>query len=127
MWIQCNPNPKGKAVGDCVVRAVAIATRQPWRQAYRALCAQGDEEADMPSSDEVWGAYLDRMGFERHVIPNSCPHCYTLRDFCADHPTGVYVLGTGRHAVCAIDGNYLDAWDSGNEVPIYYWRESNGI
>ena len=26
MWIRCNPNTLGKTTGDCVVRAIAIAT-----------------------------------------------------------------------------------------------------
>ena len=38
MWIKCNPNPLGKATGDCVVRAIAIATAQSWRTVYRGLC-----------------------------------------------------------------------------------------
>ena len=31
MWIRCNPNPLGKTTGDCVVRAIAIATDQSRR------------------------------------------------------------------------------------------------
>lgn len=127
MWVRFNPNPAGKSVGDCAVRAVAVATDQTWTRAYMALCSQGKLEYDMPSADVVWGAYLRSMGFTRHAIPDSCPDCYTVTDFCKDHPQGVYVLGTGKHAVCVIDGAYYDAWDSGNEVPIFYWRDGNGV
>ena len=41
MWIKCNPNPLGKQTGDCVVRAIAIATGQSWRDTYRELCKVG--------------------------------------------------------------------------------------
>ena len=51
------------------------------------------------------------------------PYCYTVKDFCKDHPQGVFVLGTGTHAVAVIDGDYYDAWDSGNKVPLFYWRK----
>ena len=123
MWVRFNPNPAGKSVGDCVIRAVAVATNQTWKGAYSAVCRQGMEECDMPSSDAVWGAYLRSRGFRRHAVPDACPDCYTVREFCLDHPAGVYVLGTGKHAVGIIDGRYYDAWDSGGEVPIYYWEE----
>ena len=78
---------------------------------------------DMPSSNAVWGAYLRTRGFRRDVIPNSCPDCYKVTDFCKDNPTGRYILATGNHVVAVINGDYYDTWDSGNEIPIYYWRK----
>ena len=77
---------------------------------------------DMLASNAVWSAYLIGQGFTRHLIPNTCPDCYTVKDFADDHKQGVYVLGTGSHAVAVIDGNYYDSWDSGDEIPIYYFR-----
>ena len=76
---------------------------------------------DMPSSNAVWDAQLIHEGFKRSVIPDTCPDCYTVRQFANDHQEGTYVLGTGTHAVAVIDGDYYDAWDSGNKVPIYFY------
>lgn len=78
----------------------------------------------MPSSNNVWGAYLEEKGFERLSIPNTCPNCYTIKDFCKDNPKGVCIIGTGSHAVAVIDGDYYDTWDSGDEVPIYFFKRS---
>ena len=36
-----NPNPEGKQVGDCTVRAIARATGQSWDATYIGLCLQG--------------------------------------------------------------------------------------
>ena len=127
MWVKFNPNPAGKSVGDCVIRAISVVLNQTWQRTYDEICRQGRLEYDMPSSDAVWGAYLRNKGFEMHIVPDTCPHCYTVKDFCKDHPLGVYVLGTGRHAIGVVDGNHFDAWDSSNESIIYYWRENNGI
>lgn len=118
-----NPNPRQKLVGDCVIRAISIVTDQDWEKTYLDLALQGYMMKDMPSSNNVWGEYLINKGFTRHIIPNTCPMCYTVDEFCKDNPNGCYLLATGTHAVAVVDGNYLDTWDSGNEIPIYYWRE----
>jgi hypothetical protein len=76
----------------------------------------------MPSANHVWGKYLRNKGFERKVIPDSCPDCYTVKDFCDDHPKGTYILAISGHVVTVIDGAYYDTWDSGDEIPIYYWQ-----
>lgn len=34
MFIYTNPNPIDKKVGDCVIRAIAIATETTWERAY---------------------------------------------------------------------------------------------
>ena len=78
---------------------------------------------DMPSINKVWDEYLRRYGFYRNVIPNMCPTCYTVLDFCRDHPTGKFVLATGSHVVAVVNGDYYDSWNSGNEVPIFYYRK----
>lgn len=78
---------------------------------------------DMPSSNAVWGAYLKSRGFKRYIIPNECPDCYTVKDFCKDHPKGHYILGTGTHVIAIIDGFYYDTWDSGELIPIFYWKK----
>lgn len=124
MWVKCNPNPLGKATSDCVVRAIAIATDQSWRRTYRDLCELGEIECELPNVNYVWGLYLKEKGATQFLLPESCPMCLTVRAFCEEYSTGVYVIGTGSHAVAVIDGDYYDSWDSGNEVPSYFWRVS---
>lgn len=121
-WIQCNPNPKRAHVEDCVIRAIAIATGRKWYDVYDALCKQGREDANVISANAVWGKYLYRLGFEPFLLPDACPTCTTIRRFCEMFPVGTFIIGTGTHAVCVIDGDYYDSWDSGNEVPSYFWR-----
>ena len=112
----------GAKVGDCVVRALSKALGQKWEETYIDLCVEGCLRCDMPSANAVWGAYLRRKGFEREIIPNTCPECYTVEDFCADHPNGTYILALDGHVVSVVDGQYYDTWQSGREVPIYYWH-----
>lgn len=120
-----NPNPTKKQVGDCAVRAIAKATGQSWEEAYSALALQGYWMGDLPNANCVWGAYLRQNGFQRHLIPNTCPDCYTVAEFAADHPRGVYVLALSSHVVCVQDGEYFDSWDSGAEIPLFYWEKED--
>lgn len=122
MWKQKNENPINNRVGDCVIRAISTALSQNWVQTYADLCIQGVLLCDLPSANAVWGSYLSQKGFKRKIIPNLC-HCYTVEDFCKDHPKGTYILGTGTHALTVISGDWIDVWDSGQECPIYYFTK----
>ena len=122
MFIKTNPNPNGMYVEDCVIRAIAIATNRSWDDIFVHLCLQAFIMKNMPSVNKVWGNYLSSIGFERYSLPITCPDCYTIRDFCNDNPVGIFILATGSHVVAVIDGDYYDAWDSGDEMPIAVWR-----
>ena len=121
MWKEYNPNPTGRRVGDCAVRAIAKALGVDWETAYGLISAAGYAMGDMPSSDSVWGAVLRQNGFYRAAIPNTCPDCYTAEDFCRDNPQGTFVLGFGGHVATVQDGVLFDSWDSSQETPVYFW------
>ena len=123
MYVYYNPNPDRILVGDCVVRALCRLLRNRWLEVYEMICAQGAIMYDMPSSNVVWGACLKRLGFVKQMLPDYCPDCYTVRDFCREHPFGQYVLMLDGHVVAVEDGNYYDTWDSGDEVPCFFWRK----
>lgn len=122
MWIEYLNNPFGLRVGDCVIRAISKALDMRWEDVYIELSVQGLMMGDLQSSNAVWSAYLKHKGFKRHTV-DDCPDCYTVEEFCRDHPKGVYVIGTGSHAVAVVNGCYYDAWQSGNETPVYYFEK----
>ena len=114
-----NPNPTGKNVGDCAVRALSKALGQDWLVTYLGICIQGALAGDMPSANAVWGAYLARNGFVRRLAPDGV----TVGEFARAHPAGVYVLALSGHVVCIMDGTLYDTWDSSREVVLYSWRK----
>ena len=77
-YIPFNPNPRRNSVGDCVIRAISKVTNQDWDTTYLGVALQGYIVKDMPSSNNVWGGYLYSKGFNRYVIPNTCPDCYSI-------------------------------------------------
>lgn len=122
-FIFYNPNPKNKRVGDCAVRAISKAIGADWTDAYIGLATEGLACKDMPSSNYVWGMYLRKFGFEEKAIENICPACTTVKQFTENHPKGRYVLATQNHVIAAIDGDYYDTWDSGEEIVIYFYKK----
>lgn len=121
MYVFSNLNPRGLHIGDCVVRAISEALGQTWEKTYVELCVEGYEHANLPNANEVWASYLQQKGFKRYGLPNTCPVCYTVGDFAAEHSQGTYIVATGTHVVCVKDGVILDTWDSSNETAAYYF------
>lgn len=117
-----NPNPQGKNVGDCVIRAITKIFNRSWEQIYLDLCIQGYIMSDWGSANAVWGAYLKSKGFERRLIPDDYLNDYTVEEFCKDNPNGDYILALSSHVICVKNGDYYDSWDSGKEIPLYYWE-----
>lgn len=124
-FIFYNPNPEGRFVGDCTIRAICKLLDKPWDEVYANTSFQGFLMKDMPSSNSVWGRYLKRHGYKKTLLVDTCPDCYTVRDFCVEHPYGRYLLVLDGHVVTVVDGDYYDTWDSGKEIPDYYWSKGD--
>lgn len=122
-YIEYSINPYNRRVGDCAVRAIAKALDKSWEDAYIALCAEGLNQADMPSANNVWGSLLRKNGFRQYVVPNICPDCVTVSQFAKEHPEGTYVVATPNHVVCIENSDWFDTWDSSDETILYFYRK----
>lgn len=118
-----NANPFRNNTIDCVIRAISFSMNEDWDSTYMKLALRGFELKAPMEVDYVWGSYLKSNGYKRYIIPNTCPDCYTIADFCKDNPKGDFILATGSHVVAVRDGNYYDTADSGNEVALYFWTK----
>lgn len=120
-YIYYNPNPSGKNVGDCTVRAICNALNQSWTETYLGLCIEGAIVNDMPSANATWGSYLRGKGYQRELAPEEI----TVKEFAGLHPNGTYILALSGHVVCVRDGSLYDSWDSRNEIVLYFWRKDD--
>lgn len=122
-YIYYNPNPNGKHVSDCTIRAICRLEHTTWLEAFDSVVDLCRQYYDMPSSDRMWGMLMSRLGYTKHMLPNTCPDCYTVKDFCMEYPIGAYLLKTSGHVIAVVNGDYYDTFDSGDKTPIYYWRK----
>lgn len=122
MWKYYNPNPRKKNTGDCAVRALSMALGTDWNKAKLYLDAYSMHEAEVETSDIVWGRILAENGFVMQSL--FCNDGCTLEGFCQRNPKGLFVVKLPNHVVCVKDGVYFDSWDSGNEIPLYCWRKT---
>ncbi len=53
MFIYYQPNPCGRSVGDCAVRAISAALRLSWEESFDILTKFARNMCDMPSSDQL--------------------------------------------------------------------------
>lgn len=51
MYSYFNPNPNGRNVSDCTVRAICKATGKDWGEVYLSLCIQGYLDGDLPNAN----------------------------------------------------------------------------
>jgi len=116
------------AAGDCVVRAIAIATERPYQEVYDALFEANKRFADehygkiarriqrkggTPRDGtyrQVYEAYLKSLGFVWKT-------CMRIGTGCKVHltseelPKGRLVCRVSKHLVAVIDGVINDTWD----------------
>ena len=123
MFRQYNPNPNGLMVDDCTIRALCCLCGLNWEDASLALFCLSYEMKDVQTSKDVFNSYLKKLGYTRQLIPDFCPDCYTVSDFCRDYPQDRYVVATQSHVITIIDGDHYDTWDSSNEPITYYWSK----
>lgn len=129
---------KGDAPGDCVARAIAIATRRPYRDVYDDLhqLARG-MGAKQPSPrtgvmPDVYSAYLDLLAWEwtpTMGIGTGCTVHLTREVY--DHAFGGLVYGAAliakcsRHLAAVVDGQIRDTYDpsrDGTRCVYGYWK-----
>ena len=130
------------AVGDCVARAIAIATEKDYREVHDALVVRNVEyakwddsaygkwirrrggvrafDADHGCSKEAYGPYLGSLGWRFTSTKDQ-----RIRLRADELPPGRLIVHVHRHLVAVIDGVIHDTHDSGGagrRPVVGYWR-----
>ena len=117
---------KGENVGDCVCRAITIATGMDYKEVYdelqrRAKCETATQLKHHRSGKrssarngvfrETFKEYLSDLGWQKH---STCGfgkgvQCHLVAD---ELPSGIVIVQVAKHLVCVIDGVIHDTYDS---------------
>ena len=109
-----NPNPNGIKTGDCVIRALIMASDGfDWDSVYKMVCDIGFAEKVMPNDDKVWRKVLtDKFGYKYNALPAvKGKQRMTVQKFTETHKTGTYVLRLANHIVTVRGGQFHDTWN----------------
>jgi len=109
---------KKDRVGDCVVRALAIATKEDYQDVRNELWEISKKNGDMPNGDVTINAFLTKRGFiKEKKIKGYCLGQYPVSK------ENVYVVNLRRHLVCLDEGLVRDIWDCRDKYPYNTWRK----
>ena len=117
-WHDFNPNPKGKNIGDCTLRAYCAAFNISWEEAFDIASEIAKENGSMIQyvSDKVLTEHfectLDPKYNKKVVKPKER---ITVAEFTTTHPYGTYILAMRNHLVTLRNGEYWDSWDCGDK------------
>jgi hypothetical protein len=131
---------EGKA-GDCVARAVAIATGKPYAEVYEALAHINSRERITRRTGKTagkrsarGGIYTKRKGFRDYMKALGWMWTPTMQigQGCKVHlkadelPSGNLIVAVSRHYVAMIDGAIHDTYDcsrDGTRCVYGYWSQ----
>lgn len=128
---------KGTA-GDCVCRAVAIATQRPYAEVYRELAAiegsrrRSKRRPNGRAKSARNGIRVQTVAFKRYMVAQGFRWVSTMGigTGCKVHltaeelPKGRLVVHVSRHSVAVIDGIIRDTYDPRRET--HYIRSGGG-
>ena len=113
-FIKFNANPKNWKTGDCVVRALTVATQSTWDDTYRELCEIGAKKCRMPNDDQSFEAFLKKKGFlSMKQEKDENGNWLSVEQLIEAHPDDILVIRVARHLTVAIKGVLIDTWNCG--------------
>lgn len=117
-WKEYNPNPKGKNIGDCTLRAYCAAFDISWEEAFDIASGIAKENASMIQyvAEKVLLEHFNcTVSDEYNKKTVKAKDRITVAEFAETHPYGTYILKIRNHVVTLKDGEYWDSWDSGSK------------
>ena len=113
-WVEYNPNPLKKNVGDCTLRAYCKYTRKKWEEVYDMSSKFAKEECSIMDESSVVNKFIQEKLNCKITWPKK-DEKVTVNEFAKTHNKGKYIIGIRGHVVTVINGYYYDSWDSGDK------------
>jgi hypothetical protein len=122
--------------GDCVTRAIAIATQKPYQEVYDALNKLSKVEKPIKGKNSLARTGVFRKTYENYLLENGWKWtpCMKIGQGCKVHlrkeelPSGRLIVSVSRHLTAVIDGVIYDNHDCSRDgsrcVYGYYMKEN---
>lgn len=109
---------KKDKVGDCVVRSLAIATKEDYQDVRLELWETSYKTGYMPNANEVYQQFLIKRGFipEKKIVGYNLGR-YPVCENCT------YIVALANHLVCLDQGLVRDIWDCRYKYPYKTWKK----
>ena len=105
--------------GDCVARAISIATKTDYKEVWEELCDIGKSLGQFSNSNIVWQMYLQNRGWHKNSLGKPMPQISALKLKRAIVDCKV---GYGSHLCAVVDGDLNDLWDCRDRLAYSYWE-----
>ena len=126
---------KAEKVGDCVTRAIAIASNKDYKEVYNALNKLAKNERTGKRKKKISnsrsGVYTrTAKKYIEKVLGWEWTPCMTIGSGCKVHlredelPMGTLILNLSKHFTCVKDGTLYDTYDcsrNGTRCVYGYW------
>lgn len=119
---------KASKVGDCVTRAIAIATETDYKQVYDELNKLSKESGSKGTSrgghsTKIVRKYMEKIGWKWKPLMGIGTGCkvHLEKD---ELPKGIIICKLSKHIVCVKDGIIYDTYDcsrDGMRCVYGYW------
>ena len=113
-----NMNPEGDFTGDCVTRAISLATQQPYSTIRRKLFHTARLLNCEKLCQSCYCFLIEEVYKGKRV---NCDYM-TVDEFCRKNPYGVYLVRMDYHITCILNGVINDIWDCSNEICTDAWE-----
>ena len=105
---------KGAKRGDCVIRAISIATERPYDLVFNELMDLAKEKQNLPNDKKVYKPYLEELGWTWVPTMGIGTGCKVhLKE--SELPKGRVICRLSKHLVAVIDGVMNDIYNSSRD------------
>jgi|TARA_B100001964_G_C14126031_1_gene550583 hypothetical protein len=119
---------KGAKRGDCVARAISIATEKSYDEIFNGLLVWAKEAKDLPNSKKVYTAFLHAHGWKWKPTMGIGTGC-KVHLKASELPKGRIICRCSHHLVAVVDGEIQDTYNPSRDgsrcVYGYFYKEKN--
>lgn len=99
--------------GDCVIRAIALATQKPYKEVWTEMFELAKNEGNFPNSEQISVMYLKQLGWTEHKLPKKpLVRINSSKLFHLTKSNKWVIFHVRHHWVACKQNTLYDTWDS---------------